>query len=346
MLTFQVISVFLIVCSLLHFSKHEAWWIRIFDFIHLQLAVLIACTLVGIFFFFSYSYFNLLLITILVMLLGYQIHRIIPFTPFYKKQIVSVSEWTPDNKISILVSNVYQYNKRYDLVGDLITATHADINLLVEVDRKWSDALAKLEKDFETVISHPLPNTYGMILYSRLPVVSHQVHFLVEDEIPSIACKIKLRSGKIVEIFCTHPKPPSPSEHHRSTERDAELLLIAKRVNKNIPTLVMGDLNDVAWSYTTRLFRKISGLLDVRIGRGLFNTFHAKIPFIRFPLDHIFVSSHFSVQNIKTMPSCNSDHFPIYVELCFNNPIENASEEQPDQEDMEIAREKLHEALE
>ena len=108
----------------------------------------------------------------------------------------------------------------------------------------------------------------------------------------------------------------------------------------------MGDLNDViAWSHTTRLFGRMSGLLDPRIGRGLFNTFNAKVPLMRFPLDHVFSSHHFTLQKIERLPFCNSDHFPIYIELCFE-PKEESKEKQeaPTKDDQEEASEKIDEA--
>lgn len=60
-----------------------------------------------------------------------------------------------------------------------------------------------------------------------------------------------------VHFFGVHPRPPAPSESVTSTEKDQELLLIAKRVRAlQKPVIVAGDLNDVAWSYTTELFQK------------------------------------------------------------------------------------------
>jgi len=168
-------------------------------------------------------------------------------------------------------------------------------------------------------IKCPLDNLYGMHVFSRLPLLEPEICFLVEDDVPSIHALVKMRSGDEVRVHFVHPAPPSPTENPESAERDAELIVVARSVaGSEQPIVVAGDLNDVAWSATTRLFRKISGLLDPRIGRGMFNTFHVGYPFLRWPLDHLFHSEHFTLRFIDRLPSIGSDHFPLLTRLTLN----------------------------
>jgi endonuclease/exonuclease/phosphatase (EEP) superfamily protein YafD len=166
-----------------------------------------------------------------------------------------------------------------------------------------------------------------MHVFSRLPLAEHEICYLVEDDIPSIHATLELRTGDKVRAHFLHPAPPSPTENPESAERDAELVIVARSVAEtDQPVIVAGDLNDVAWSPTTRLFRKISGLLDPRVGREAFNTFHVDYPLLRWPLDHLFHSQHFTLRDIQRLPTIGSDHFPLLARLSFS-PSQSSTQE-------------------
>jgi endonuclease/exonuclease/phosphatase (EEP) superfamily protein YafD len=221
-----------------------------------------------------------------------------------------------------------------------------DVILAVETDDWWRAQLADLERTHPHTVQRPQGNTYGMLLYSRLELIDPRVEFLVQDDIPSIHAGVRLRSGACVALHCLHPRPPFPTEDDTSTDRDAELLQVGKRVKQHDgPVVVMGDLNDVAWSRTNNLFQDISGLLDPRIGRGFFNTFHAQIPLLRFPLDHFFHSNHFRLIDFKRLPPFGSDHFPVFIALSHEpEALAEQPELQADASQQREADEKIREA--
>jgi endonuclease/exonuclease/phosphatase (EEP) superfamily protein YafD len=326
----STLSVLAVIASKLRFSN---WWIRVFDFPRIQLLVIASLALV--LFLFPYLELNLGNLSLLAMVTFcwfYQAGKIFPYSILAKTEVSLDKKSTPENEIGILISNVLTPNRNVEKLIDLVNELQPNLLLTLESDKWWEEQLSVIEKDYKYLVKIPLENLYGMHLYSNLELKDTKVHYLVEDDIPSIHSTVMLPSGKAIQIHCIHPKPPSPTESDTSLSRDAELLIVGENVKDNVlPTLVFGDLNDVAWSRTTRLFQKISGLLDPRKGRGFFNTFNAKYPTFRWPLDHIFQSEDFLLREIKRLPSISSDHFPMYIKLKLHP--KNEQEDQKEQLD-------------
>ncbi|MFC3559225.1 endonuclease/exonuclease/phosphatase family protein [Pedobacter jamesrossensis] len=337
-------SILIVLSTLIPFIRHDFWIFRIFEYPRLQKLVLNAVVLlVVLVFYFPSTNAEFAIALALLLNLSYLTYLIFPFTIFGKKQIISSKKPHELDNLKVLIANVYQDNRKSGDYHKLIKECNPDVILMVETNKWWQEQMDSIGNQYPYQLKVPLENTYGMLLYSRLKLNEGTVKFLVEDDIPSIETFVILPSGQKIKLFCLHPQPPVPQENPRSTERDMEILMIAEKAKtSSYPVIVMGDLNDVAWSYTTELFGKVSGLLDPRRGRGFFNSFNAKYFFLRFPLDHIFCSTDFTLSGIKRLPSCGSDHFPMCVELQYNPKAETFNEPPKATEvDYELAEEKL-----
>ena len=336
-----VLALLLVLATVLPLSIRREWWIRALDFPRLQIAFLAALWLLVWWTSVAHSgiWLNILALAMIVVAL-YQFHWIYPNTEMHRQEVErfnpSMDGVCPSFKM--ITSNVLMTNRNSTPLLSLIQTHQPDIVITLESDQWWQDRLDTLE-EYTYRVACPLDNLYGMHVYSRLPLSNTQINYLVEDDKPSMSATVQVSSDVDVQLNVVHPAPPAPGENDESTERDVELLLLAKAVAGSKEHIVVaGDLNDVAWSATTRLFRQLSGMLDPRIGRGLFNTFSAQHWYARWPLDHVFVSRHFKVVNIQRLPDIGSDHFPLMVELA----ITNDKRQEGGMEDEEVDKERLH----
>ncbi|MEH0155173.1 endonuclease/exonuclease/phosphatase family protein [Limibacter armeniacum] len=347
-ITLCILSMFVVLGTIASFVPMDDWWVRVFDFPRGILIAIGIVTILGLLFTQSLSHpWVILLILMLAASITYQGTKIFPYTPLAKKEVMKAEVTKVGDTVSLLVSNVLMDNRDYDKLLNLVRDKDPSLLLTLETDKKWENAIGVIEQDYPYTVKVPLDNLYGMHLYSKYKLEDMDVVYILDKDIPSIHGKVVLPSGKRVNLHCLHPKPPAPNESKTSTKRDVELLIVGKRVKKHEgTTIVAGDLNDVAWSNTAALFRKVSGLLDPRKGRGLYNTFHADYPLARWPLDHVFHSNDFTLIEMERLSHIGSDHFPIFISLFYNPPAEEVQKEkEASEEEVEEANEKIENGL-
>lgn len=318
-LIFQILAGLVVFVSVWGLLPLDHWWIRGVDFPRIQILVIGLVSLIGLLLLApQWHKWDVLLLLVLIGAVGLQLRMILPYTRLWKKEVRQALPIPDAVQLKLMVSNVLTPNDNTQALVDLVQQKQPDVLITLESDHKWQQALTAIEPDYPYTVKVPLDNLYGMHLYSKFELIDPEVKYLLIDDIPSIHTQLRLPNDEVIWLYCLHPMPPSPTEADKSTTRDAELLMVGRHIKENNQTAILaGDLNDVAWSKTTLMFKRISGLLDPRIGRFFINTFHVNYPVLRWALDHIFHSPCFTLVDIERLPSIGSDHFPVLTTLQY-----------------------------
>lgn len=334
----SIISCLMILSVIISMIHRSYWVFRVLEYPRLQkMAIIIPITVLWLYYDpFSNAFYASCFIGLCLSIV-YLVYKISPYTFLNRKEMKHINA-DPANTISIFAANVYQDNREYHRMLQQVRETDPDVIFLLETDKGWEKAMEELKQTHPYTLAEAIGNTYGLLFFSRLKVLRGEVKHLVKRDIPSIDAVIQLRSGQQVQIYGLHPEPPVPQENLYATAKDKELMKVAFKVREcELPCIVFGDLNDVAWSRTTRLFRKTSELLDPRRGRGFYSTFSAKSWFMRFPLDYIFCSKTFGLVGMRRMPPNGSDHFAVFTRLAYQ-PALSAQQEEPEADAAELRK--------
>ena len=316
-LVIYLVATAMILITALPLWRTSRWWVRLCDFPRYQVATVAIILLV------------LMPLTLgrltapeLSLFIGvglaalWQISWIWRYLPGAPLEVPSSAARSSEaGRIALLTTNVLQDCRDSGSLLQIIDDADPDLILAVETDEWWCARLSDaLRTRYPYGLTYPLSNGYGMALFSRLELMQPTIRFLVDDAIPSVKTGVRLKSGAVIDLYGLHPQPPAPLQD--STERDIELVRVGVEIKSSgRPSVVLGDLNDVAWSPTTEEFARAGDLRDPRRGRGFFNTYPAHLPGLRYPLDYVFHTKHFSVSRMRVLPRTGSDHLPLTATL-------------------------------
>lgn len=317
-----VVGILCICASGLTFIAVDRWWISAIKYAFLQVALLSVIVLpLSIYILDWRRTWTKIYMAVLVLTLGYQAYVLSPYLLPVPPAAPTRTEVDDARAFTLLSANVLMENEDVQSYLALVEMYDPDVALVIEPNERWNEALQPLRDRYEYTVEQPQENHYGMSLYSRLPLGETEVYYFERANTPSIRVALQLPSGDAVVLYGAHPRPPLP--HTFVATADRELITIARRVqNAELPTVVAGDFNDVAWSSTMTRFQAISGLRELRIGRGIYNTFDAHSPIVHLPIDYIFITPGLGVVEFERSPAYSSDHFALYAKLVLDETVE------------------------
>ncbi len=345
----------LVILSLAPLVNTGYWVVRLCDFPRVQLLVLLLvpaiATAAHAWSMRGFQREHWILGGIILAAACFQAAYVLPFTPVWPHELATATK--PTN-LRLMVANIEYTNLKTEGVWQTIEQHDPDLLLLIEINSRWKSDLDSLRQAYPHRVEAIRDEGLGLALWSKLPIHRQEVKYLVTDRRPSLFATLVLPDGKAIEVAGVHPTPPglkdeTPGGRRDSRVRDAELVMVAKEVqdNPDASWLVTGDFNDVAWSHTTRLFKRLSGLGDPRVGRALLTTFHADYPPLRYPIDHVFLSQGSTVGEFKRVRLPGSDHFAVLAEFhVAGNAIPEKASSSDHQEAEEIVEEGEEDAKE
>lgn len=315
----------LTVLSLLsYFRNAESRYLKMLDFPRIQFFIASSICLVLLFILtLKWKWHTYVLMVGLILGLIINGTFLIHYTTLVPVEVpTSLLKKNSNSSLSLLLANVKMSNRQSQPLIDLIKRTDPDLVLAMEIDAWWNQNLKVLKETYPYSKHTVNEVAYGMVLYSKLPILATEVEYLNNKKVPSFQSILTLKNGQKVSLYSLHPVPPTHFEDlpdNSGQQEDAMKKLGREIGDRKFPTIVAGDLNDVVWSYVNELTGTENILFDVRVGRGFYNSYNAENFLMRWPLDHVFVTDDFQLIKIERLSKIGSDHFPILVELRLKN---------------------------
>lgn len=202
---------------------------------------------------------------------------------------------------------------------------------------------------YQIIQGNPRRQSYGMAIFSRYPIINEGLVFDSRSSNGIIFADIKVEKDTI-RIYNAHLESMNiPSEQLNNIDgikdnykktlgrlkrgqvaRASQLeVLLEHMENSPYSNILVGDFNDVPYSYNYFTLRSKMKNAFENAGRGFGFTYNKVLFFLR--IDNIFYDENLDIQHFKTHREVDySDHYPISAVFKINKPLINDNQDLDD----------------
>ena len=222
---------------------------------------------------------------------------------------------------TVMQFNVNTGNTNHAGVIAEIESHAPDLLFVLEVNKRWIDALKVGLTEYEIVTTSPRADNFGMACFAR----NKDKAFSIEGSntiqspvgtgsIPMIELSLRV-NGQPLKVLGIHPLPPIRVDY--ASARDS---LLAKAglwaAIQNDSCIIVGDFNATPWSTAFRDLQSTGDLVNSQVGFGRAPTWPAGLGSLgMIPIDHLLHSEVFVTVDRTIGEANGSDHRPLIVEL-------------------------------
>ena len=215
--------------------------------------------------------------------------------------LCSTQNW--DHSLRVLTVNAYVWSDDQTGFAQLALNTHADLVLVTELAQPLADAL---RKDYPYVQTTKLTDAFGMGVFSKYPLTDVNIQIEKVFNTPRIHAVVQTPDGP-TNLILVHPLPPY-SQEVMKVRNDLIEYTSSLMADSNLPMIVAGDFNTVAWS------RHLQPLIKVAKHADSGGTWPSHLP-LRISIDHVFFNGFTPKGVFEFTGDYGSDHVPFLTIL-------------------------------
>lgn len=283
-------AVVLLLLSLLPYF-HEFWWV--FELpSHFRPHIAVVSTVLGIYALTVKRWHSSALAFVAATFCWTTVLTVPTIPPFDNSGVVVVSQ------------NLYLANGRVDDALNVLLEEDPDIVVLQEYTPEWHASLKTVADQYLTTITVPRKGVFGIALFSKLPVKSHEILALGDSGAPAIVAEFDTPQVR-AHFVAIHFQPPM--RHRWATERNRQLDELKRYLKKlKGAYAVVGDFNNTPFSPTLRAF-----IRDTQMTLGQSNwrpTWPSALGWAGIPIDLALGSEGVKISSMFTIDPIGSDH--------------------------------------